>query len=217
MKEFNLKGTKRTALGKKATRELRKAGNVPCVMYGLKKDENGKTLATEFEVPFEAVRKLIYTPDIFVVNVDVDGETSKAVMREIQFHPVKDSVLHIDFYQITEGHAITMDVPVVFQGHAKGVREGGVLSGHLRRLKVRGQYENIPERLFIDVTELGIGKSIKVGDLSFDKLEIVTPKQALVCTVRTTRAAASAASADEAAAPAADAAAADAAAAPANA
>ena len=197
MKEFNLKGTKRTALGKKATRELREAGNIPCVIYGSKKDENGKIISTEFTVPFEAVRKLIYTPDIYVVNIDIDGETCKAVMREIQFHPVKDTVLHVDFYQITEGRAITMDVPVVFEGHAKGVREGGVLNGHMRRLKVLGQYQDIPERLYVDVTELGIGKSIKVGDLSFDKLEIVTPKQAMICTVRTTRAAASASSADE--------------------
>lgn len=197
MKEFNLKGTKRKELGKKATRELRKAGKVPCVIYGSKKDADGKTLATEFEVDFEAIRKLIYTPEIFVVNVDIDGEQSKAVMREIQFHPVKDNVLHVDFYQITEGQPITMDVPVVFDGHAKGVREGGVLSGHMRRLKVLGQYQDIPEKLHVDVTNLAIGKSIKVGDLSFDKLELVNPKQALVVSVRTTRAAASAASTEE--------------------
>lgn len=200
MKEFNLKGTKRQELGKKATRELRKAGKVPCVIYGSKKDADGKTIATEFEVDFEAIRKLIYTPEIFVVNVDIDGEQSKAVMREIQFHPVKDNVLHVDFYQITEGQPITMDVPVVFDGHAKGVREGGVLNGHMRRLKVLGQYQDIPEKLHVDVTNLAIGKSIKVGDLSFDKLELVNPKQALVVSVRTTRAAASAASAEDAAA-----------------
>ncbi|MBQ8098595.1 MAG: 50S ribosomal protein L25/general stress protein Ctc [Bacteroidaceae bacterium] len=200
MKEFNLTGTKRNEVGKKATRELRKEGNVPCVIYGTQKDENGKPIATHFVVPFEGLRKLIYTPDIFLVNINIDGAECKAVMREIQFHPVKDNVLHVDFYQITEGLPITMDVPVVFEGHAKGVREGGALFGHLRRLKVKGQYQDIPEKLFIDVTELTIGKSIKVGDLNFDKLELVTPKQALVCTVRSTRAAASAAAAAAAAA-----------------
>ena len=195
MKEFNLKGTKRCDLGKKATRELRKAGNIPCVIYGNQKDAEGNVIATHFTVPFEGIRKLIYTPDIFVVNVDIDGVTCKAVMREIQFHPVKDNVLHVDFYQITEGEPITMEVPVVFEGHAKGVREGGALFGHMRRLKVLGQYENIPEKLHIDITELTIGKSIKVGDLAFENLELVNPKQALVCTIRSTRAAAAAAAA----------------------
>ena len=113
MKEFNLQGTKRTEVGKKATRELRKEGKVPCVIYGNQKDSEGKVVATEFVVPFEGIRKLIYTPDIFLVNVDIDGQLCKAVMREIQFHPVKDNVLHVDFYQITEGQPITMDVPVV--------------------------------------------------------------------------------------------------------
>ena len=98
MKEFNLKGTKRCDLGKKATRELRKAGNIPCVIYGNQKDAEGNVIATHFTVPFEGIRKLIYTPDIFVVNVDIDGVTCKAVMREIQFHPVKDEILHVDFY-----------------------------------------------------------------------------------------------------------------------
>lgn len=199
MKEFNLKGTKRTATGKKATRALRSEGNIPCVLYGSKKDSEGKVVATEFQVSFEAVRKLVYTPDIFTVNLEIDGYATKAVMRELQFHPVKDNILHIDFYEITEGQPITMEVPVVYQGHAKGVREGGALRSLIRRLKVLGQYQDIPEVLPIDVTELGIGKSIKVGDLSYDKLEIITPKQALVCSVRTTRAAASAAAAAEAA------------------
>ncbi len=197
MKEFNLKGTKRAATGKKATRVLRSEGNIPCVLYGSKKDSEGKVATTEFQVSFDDVRKLVYTPDIFSVNLEIDGTATKAVMREIQFHPVKDNILHIDFYEITEGQPITMEVPVVYQGHAKGVREGGALRSLIRRLKVLGLYQNIPEFLPIDVTELGIGKSIKVGDLSFANLEIVTPKQALVCSVRTTRAAASAAAAAE--------------------
>ena len=200
MKEFNLTGTKRTDFGKKASRDLRKSGNIPCVIYGSKKDADGNVAVTHFLLPGEGINTCIYTPDIFVVNVDIDGEKCKAVMREIQFHPVKDNVLHVDFYQITEGQPITMEVPVVFTGHAEGVRAGGALFGHLRRLKVLGLYENIPERLHIDVTALTIGKSIKVGDLQYDNLELVTPKQALVCTVRSTRAAASAAAAAAAAA-----------------
>ena len=199
MKTFELSGSRRAETGKKATRELRKRGGIPCVIYGSKKDSDGKVVTTDFEVTFEAVRKLVYTPDIFVVNLTIDGETTKAVMREIQFHPVQDNILHIDFYEITEGEPIVMEVPVSFEGHAIGVRQGGALSSHMRRLKVLAQYQDIPEKLSIDVTELGLGKSIKVGDLHFPKLEIVTPKQALVCTIRTTRAAASAAAAAAAA------------------
>lgn len=199
MKSFELSGRKRTETGKKSTRELRKRGGIPCVIYGSKKDSEGRVIATDFEVTFDDIRKLVYTPDIFVVNLTIDGEPTKAVMREIQFHPVKDNILHIDFYEITEGEPIVMEVPVVFDGHAIGVRQGGALNGHMRRLKVLAQYQDIPERLHIDVTELGLGKSIKVGDLHFPKLEIITPAQALVCTVRTTRAAASAAAAAAAA------------------
>lgn len=188
MKEFNLQGTKRTEVGKKSSRELRKQGIIPCVIYGSKKDAEGNTIATNFTVPFEGLRKLIYTPDIFIVNVDVDGEKSKAVLREIQFHPVSDSVLHVDFYQVTEGKPITMNVPVVFDGHAQGVRVGGVFYPHIRSLKVSGEYQDIPEKLHIDITDLALDKSIKIGDLNFDKLELLSPKQTLVCTVRTTRA-----------------------------
>lgn len=205
MKEFSLKGTKRNEVGKKSSRELRKQGLIPCVIYGLKKDDEGKTLSTNFTVPFEGLRKLIYSPEIFVVNVDLDGVKTKAVMREIQFHPVSDTVLHVDFYEITEGRPITMSVPVVYDGHAQGVRAGGVFYSHIRSLKVLGQYQDIPEKLHIDITNLGLDKHIKIGDLIFDKLELMAPKQALVCTVRITRAvdAASATVSGEAAAEAA--------------
>ena len=187
MKDFALKGTVRTPGGKKAAKELRKTGAIPCNLYGGQKDAEGKTVATSFTVDFEAVRKLIYTPDIFVVNLDIDGKTCKAVMREIQFHPVKDTILHIDFYQITEDKPIVMAVPVTYTGHAIGVREGGAFQTLVRRLNVKATYDQIPEKLTIDITELAIGKSIKVGDLSFEGLEIVTPKQALVCSVKATR------------------------------
>ena len=187
MKDFALKGTVRTPGGKKAAKELRKTGAIPCNLYGGQKDAEGKTVATSFTVDFEAVRKLIYTPDIFIVNLDIDGKTCKAVMREIQFHPVKDTILHIDFYQITEDKPIVMAVPVTYTGHAIGVREGGAFQTLVRRLNVKATYDQIPEKLTIDITELAIGKSIKVGDLSFEGLEIVTPKQALVCSVKATR------------------------------
>lgn len=187
MKEFALKGTKRTAGGKKAAKALRATGAIPCNLYGAQKDAEGKTIATSFTVDFEAVRKLIYTPDIYTVILDIDGTTCKAVMKEIQFHPVKDTILHIDFYQITEEKPIVMAVPIVYTGHAIGVREGGAFQSLVRRLKVQATYDKIPEKLTVDITNLAIGKSIIVADLSFEGLEIVTPKQALVCSVKATR------------------------------
>ena len=187
MKTFELKGTARVAGGKRAAKILRATGAIPCNLYGVEKDADGKAVATSFSVTFEAVRKLIYTPEIFVVNLAIDGKVCKAVMRELQFHPVKDNVLHIDFYQITDDKPIVMAVPVTYSGHAVGVREGGAFRSLIRNLKVKATYDKIPERLDIDITELGIGKSIIVGDLDFEGLEIVTPKQALVCTVKATR------------------------------
>lgn len=187
MKTFELKGTARVAGGKRAAKILRATGAIPCNLYGVEKDADGKAVAKSFSVTFEAVRKLIYTPEIYVVNLDIDGKVCKAVMRELQFHPVKDNVLHIDFYQITDDKPIVMAVPVTFSGHAVGVREGGAFRSLIRNLKVKATYDKIPERLDIDITELGIGKSIIVGDLEFEGLEIVTPKQALVCTVKATR------------------------------
>ena len=195
MKSISVIGSSRTEVGKRATNALRKEGLVPCCLYGEKKDENGNPVATVFSVPVEGLRKLIYSPDIFVVELTIDGVAPKAVMREIQFHPVKDNVLHVDFYEITEEKPIVMAVPVKLEGLATGVRAGGKLVQLQRRLKVKALYTNIPEKLIIDVTSLDLGKSIKVGELSFENLQLVTPKEALVCAVKATRASAAAAAA----------------------
>ena len=195
MKTISVIGSGRTEVGKRATNELRKQGMVPCCLYGEKKDENGNPVATAFGVTVEGLRKLIYSPDIFVVELTIDGVAHKAVMREIQFHPVKDNVLHVDFYEITDEKPIVMAVPVKLEGLAAGVRAGGKLVQLQRRLKVKALYTNIPEKLVIDVTSLELAKSIKCGELSFENLELVTPKEALVCSVKATRASAAAAAA----------------------
>ena len=195
MKTISVSGSSGTDVGKRATNALRKEGLVPCCLYGEKKDENGNPVATAFSVPVEGLRKLIYTPDIFVVELTIDEKPVKAVMREIQFHPVKDNVLHVDFYEITDEKPIVMAVPVKLEGLAQGVRAGGKLVQLQRRLKVKALYTNIPEKLVIDVTALELGKSIKVGEVSFENLELVTPKEALVCAVKTTRASQAAAAA----------------------
>ena len=179
MKTIDVKGTARPETGKKSTREIRKAGSVPCNLYGTKKDENGNIVATSFTVPNEGLRNLIYTPHIYTVNLDIDGKTCKAIMKEIQFHPVKDNVLHVDFYEITEDQPIVMEVPVQLEGLAEGVRAGGKLQLQVRKLKVKATYDKIPERLVVDVTSLGLGKTIKVGELSFEGLEILNARKPL--------------------------------------
>jgi large subunit ribosomal protein L25 len=195
MKSIEIKGSLRTDLGKKATRELRKDNGVPCVLYGVKKDENGLPVATHFTVPVDGLRNLVYTPNIYSVNLDIDGTVVTAIMKDIQFHPVKDTILHVDFLQVEENKPIVMEVPVQLEGLAEGVRAGGKLALQLRKLKVKASYTAIPERLVIDVTPLGLGKTIKVGELNYEGLELINAKEAVVCAVKLTRAARGAAAA----------------------
>ena len=128
-------------------------------------------------------------PHIYVVDLNIDGKTVNAIMKDIQFHPVKDSILHVDFYQIDEAKPIVMEVPVQLEGLAEGVRAGGKLALQMRKLKVKALYNAIPERLTIDVTALGLGKTIKVGELHYEGLELINAKEAVVCAVKLTRAA----------------------------
>lgn len=188
MKSLSISGSARTEVGKKSTTALRNQGLVPCCLYGEARDEKGAPVSKAFSVTVESLRKLVYTPDIHVVDLTIDGVTVKAIMKDIQFHPVKDTILHVDFYEVTETKPIIMAVPVKLEGLAEGVRAGGKLVQLQRTLKVKAVYSLIPEKLFIDVTSLGLGKSIKVGDLSFENLELATVKEALVCAVKTTRA-----------------------------
>ena len=197
MKEINVKGTARTDLGKKAARLIRKNNAVPCNLYGEAKDENGLPVAESFTATFDELRNLIYTPNIYSVNLDIDGKQHKAIMKELQVHPVKDNVLHVDFYEINDTKPIVMEVPIKLNGLAEGVKAGGRLAASVRTLKVKAVYTNIPERLDIDVTNLGLGKTIKVSELSFEGLEIVTSKEVVVCQVKMTRNARSAAAASE--------------------
>jgi large subunit ribosomal protein L25 len=197
MREINLNGVKRTETGKKATRELRKKGMVPCNLYGEAKDENGLPFSLGFAVSARDLRKVVYTPHVYVVNLNIDGEAHVAVMKELQFHPVTDAVLHIDFYEVTAEKPITIGIPVNLVGLAQGVRDGGRMNLSIRKINVTAPYKQIPEKLDVDVTKLNIGKSIKVGELSFEGLEIATSKEVIVCTIKRTRAAMSAASQTE--------------------
>ena len=187
------KGTARTIAERsseqaRALKAIRKTGGVPCELYG--GSEN-----IHFTVTNEELRNLVYTPHIYVVDLVIDGKKYNAIMKDIQFHPVKDNILHVDFYQIDEAKPIVMEVPVQLEGLAEGVKAGGKMSLQMRKLKVKALYNLIPERLVINVSHLGLGKTIKVGELSYEGLELLNAKEAVVCAVKLTRAARGAAAA----------------------
>ena len=187
MKSIEVKGTARTIAERsseqaRALKAIRKDNGVPCVLYGA--GEN-----VHFTVPAEGLRNLVYTPHIYVVDLVIDGKKVNAIMKDIQFHPVKDSILHVDFYQIDEAKPIVMEVPVQLEGLAEGVKAGGKLSLQMRKLKVKAIYDQIPEKLTINVDHLGLGKTMQVGALHFEGLELMNAKNAVVCAVQLTRAA----------------------------
>lgn len=193
MKSIEIKGTARTIAERsseqaRALKALRKENGVPCVLYG------GKEVV-HFSVTVEGLRNLVYTPHIYVVDLVIDGKKYNAIMKDIQFHPVKDNILHVDFYEIDEAKPIVMEVPVQLEGLAEGVKAGGKLSLQMRKLKVKALYNLIPERLVVNVSHLGLGKTVKVGELSFEGLELLNAKEAVVCAVKLTRAARGAAAA----------------------
>lgn len=180
MKEYSLKAQAREDKGKFASKTLRKQDLIPAVLYGGEKNIN-------IVVSQREVRDLIYTPDIFLVNLDIDGEVHRCILQELQFHPVTDRVIHLDFLEVQEDKPVMIQVPVQLDGHAIGVRAGGKLQQDIRKLKVKGLYQDIPERLHIDISKLQLGKVLKVNELDFENLEILTPKNAVVAAVRSSR------------------------------
>jgi large subunit ribosomal protein L25 len=213
MKVFQLAAEPRTDLGKKAAKGLRKENKIPVVVNGGEVVElpyngklnagekiveiaNGKGLiTTDLVVTQDAVRKLIYTPDIFAVELDYNGQKKMAVLKEVQFHPVKDTILHMDFIEVNDKKPVVMEVPVKLEGHAEGVKAGGKLTLSMKKIKVKAIYSAIPERVVINVDNLGLGKTLQIGDLNFEGLELVNAKNAVVCAVQLTRAARGAAAA----------------------
>lgn len=207
MKTFKLNAQPRVELGKKSVKALRKEGKIPAVINGgaivelpykgtlkdgqklVELDEKRGIITTDITVAAEDVRKLIYTPDIFEVDINLNGEEIKAVMKDLQFQPVKDTVLHIDFLQVYPDKPIVMEVPVQIEGHAEGVKAGGKLTLSMRKLRVKALVDQIPERLVVNVDSLGLGKSLAVGDLHYEGLELMNAKNAVVCAVQLTRAA----------------------------
>lgn len=189
MKEITLNAESRSEFGKKASRELRRAGLVPAVFYGVEKDENGLPVSKSIKISEKELAKLLYTPNVYIVNLVVDGTPVKAILKDLQCDFVTDRPVHVDFYQITEDKPVVFEIPVKLNGLAEGVRAGGKLALNVRKLAVKACYTKFPDVLDIDVTNLGLGKSMKVATLSYEGLEIITSKEVVVCAVRMTRAA----------------------------
>ena len=187
MKEIEVKGQKRTDLGKKAAKAMRKEGLIPCNLYGEAKNADGAPEALSIACPMSELRKIVYTPHIYVIKLVIDGEERTAILKELQFHPVTDALLHVDFYEVNDQKPITVGIPVKLNGLAQGVRDGGRMNLSIRKIDVTAKYQAIPEHLDIDVIAMTIGKSIKVGDLHFEGLEMATSKNVVVCSIKATR------------------------------
>ncbi len=180
MKSITINGSKRESVGKKATKALRNAGQVPCVLYG-----GGEPL--HFTADEIAFKNLVYTPDVHTVVLDLNGKTIDAVLQDIQFHPVTDAILHMDFYEVLEGKEITMEIPIHTKGIAKGVKNGGVLRYNLRRLRVKGIPSELPDYIEADVTNLKIGNKLYVTAVTSDDYKIQHPDNTVICQVKTSR------------------------------
>jgi large subunit ribosomal protein L25 len=183
MKKIDLKVSLRKVVGKKETKILRRKSQVPCVLYGGKE-------TIHFYAEDRAFKDLVYTPDIYVVHLDIEGKKHLAVMKEIQFHPVTDVLNHIDFVEVSPDKPIVVGLPVEITGNSIGVRAGGKIRQRKRYVKVKGLIEHLPDSLIIDIADLEIGQSVLVGDLKYPHVEVLDQSRALIVGVISARAAA---------------------------
>jgi len=180
MKSFELQGNLRKSLGKKDAKALRKNQQVPCVIYG------GKEIL-HFYVPAGDFKNLVYTNHVYIVTLKIDGKEHLATMKEIQFHPVSDEIIHVDFVEVYRENPVLIGLPVEITGISAGIRAGGKLRQRKNYIKVRGLIKDLPDSIVIDITDLEIGQSILAGDLKFDKFQVLEPNHALVVGVVTSR------------------------------
>ncbi len=199
MQTITVNGQKRENLGKVATRESRQAGQIPAVVYG------GDTNLS-FSTTHRELKPLVYTPEFKLAEVNVDGSAHKCILKDIQFHPVTDAIMHVDFLKLTDGHPVKVEVPVSFEGVSPGVKSGGKLIQQLRRIKIKAIPENLVDHLRIDISELELGSAVRVRDImAVDGVEIMMNEATPVATVEVPRALKSAAAQADADAPVADA------------
>jgi large subunit ribosomal protein L25 len=180
MKTISISVEKRSELGKKSTRDLRKANHVPCVMYG-------GAEVIHFHAHENDFRHLVYSHIAFLIEIKINGDVHKAVMQELQFHPVTDKLNHIDFVEVFDDRPVTVELPINLVGVAIGLKDGGKTRQRRRVLKVRGLIKDLPDALDIDITDVAIGDVIKIGDLSYDNLEILDPKRSMIFAIVSSR------------------------------
>ncbi len=182
MKTLAISVKERQNVGKTSTRALRNQGNVPCVLYGGEKQVTFYAHENDF-------RKLVYTPNTFVVELNINGSKTKAIMQDIQFHPVTDKILHIDFLEVFDGKPITVSLPVVLEGVAIGVKNGGNLMFRIPKIVSKGLVANLPEAITINIDHLAIGMFISIKDIVVKGVEFLAPPNSVVVAVKTARAA----------------------------
>ncbi|MBA5247022.1 50S ribosomal protein L25/general stress protein Ctc [Marnyiella aurantia] len=180
MKSITIQGAKRESVGKKSTKALRDAELVPCVVYG-----GGEPL--NFSTEEKSFKGLVYTPEAHTVELVIDGETIPAVLQDIQFHPISDKILHVDFYQLSDDKPVVMEVPVKITGRSKGVMAGGVLRQSFRKLRVKALPANLPDEVEVDITPLKIGGKVYVGDIKSESFTFMHPDNAVVAAVKMSR------------------------------
>ena len=182
MKTLAINVKEREKVGKSNTRALRNQGNVPCVLYGGEKQVTFYAHENDF-------RKIVYTPDVFVVELDVDGSKTKAIMQDIQFHPVTDKILHIDFLEVFDDKPVTVSIPVILNGIAEGVRDGGNLMFRRNKIITKGLIANLPDAINLDIEHLKIGMFTYIKDISIEGCEFLAPGSSVIVGVKTARAA----------------------------
>lgn len=180
MKHIEVKATKRVEIGKKATKAIRKEDSIPAVIYGASETLHITTQQSE-------VRGLIYTPEVLFADIIIDGKKHISLVKEVQYHPVTDKILHIDFYEVTPEKEIKVAIPLKFEGSSVGVKIGGKLKQNLKKITVKAKMDDIPENFVVDVTDLNIAQSIRVRDLQSDTLQFVDAPITIIVTVVSTR------------------------------
>ena len=180
MKKVSLSGSLRENVGKKDAKKVRREGNIPCVVYGGKEQHH-------FVAKYQDFEKLVFSPDVFLVNIEIDGNTYPSVMQEVQYHPVTDKILHADFVEISETKPITVGVPVQIEGSSPGVMAGGQMIKKLHRLRVSGLVKDIPALIKVDISDLMIGNSVKIRDMEAENISFLDPANAVIVRVKTAR------------------------------
>ena len=180
MKEVSLSGSVRSNVGKKDAKAVRVAGEVPCVIYG-----TGRQI--HFSVKHVDMEKLVYTPNIYIININVDGTEMRTIIQDIQFHPVTDKIQHVDFIELQADKKVKVNIPVILFGRSPGVLSGGKLQQIFRKVKVFATPNNLPDSIQVDISKLKIGQAIRIRDINNDLLNIINAPSAVVCSVKMAR------------------------------